>query len=154
MTIVHRLAKKKYASDPLAGTGGVLVGGRWHEKGVRIVYCAQSLSLASLEFFVHFEPLAKAIALVAVEIEIPEALIADLPSAALPLDLDATPPASATAALGTEWLKSGRSLALRVPSVLTRGEFNVLVNPAHADVKRIRLRASLDYSYDTRMWKA
>ncbi len=53
--VVHRLAKKKYAHDPLGGAGGLIVGGRWHHKGSRIVYCAQTLSLASLEFFVHFE---------------------------------------------------------------------------------------------------
>ena len=130
--VVYRLTKKKYAHDPLAGAGGLLVGGRWHHKGVRIGYCAQSLSLASLEFFVHFEALSKAVALVAVEIEVPEALAEDLPAASLPPNWDATPPASATAGIGTDWLKGGRSAALRVPSGLTRGEFNVLINPAHA----------------------
>ncbi len=152
--VVYRLTKKKYAHDPLGGAGGLLVGGRWHRKGARIVYCAQSLSLASLEFFVHFEPLSKAVALVAVEIEVPDTLVEDLPAASLPSNWDATPPASGTAGIGTEWLNSGRSVALRVPSVLTRGEFNVLINPAQADLKRIRVKSSLDYSYDTRLWKA
>ena len=152
--VVHRLAKRKYAHDPLGGSGGLPVGGRWHHKGTRIVYCAQSLSLASLEFFVHFEPLAKAIALVALGIEVPDALVEDLPSASLPSTWGATSPASATADIGTGWVNGGRSVALRVPSVLTRGEFNVLINPAHADLKRIRVKSSLNYSYDTRMWKA
>lgn len=152
--VVHRLAKRKYAHDPLGGSGGLLVGGRWHHKGTRIVYCAQSLSLASLEFFVRFEPLAKAIALVALEIEVPDALVEDLPAASLPSTWGTTSPASATADIGTDWVNSGRSVALRVPSVLTRGEFNVLINPAHADLKRIRVKSSLNYSYDTRMWKA
>ncbi len=151
--VVHRLAKRKYAHDLLGGSGGLLVGGRWHRKGTRIVYCAQSLSLASLEFFVHFEPLAKAIALVAVEIEVPDALVEDLPAASLPSNWGTTPPASATADLGTDWVNNNRSVALRVPSVLTRGEFNVLINPAHADLKRIRVKSTRGYSYDTRMWK-
>ena len=152
--VVYRLTKKKYAHDPLGGAGGLVVGGRWHHKGFRVVYCAQSLSLASLEFFVHFEPLSKSVALVAVEIEVPDGLVEDLPAKSLPANLDATPPASDTAGIGTEWLKSVRSAALRVPSVLTRGEFNVLINPDHADLKRIRVKSSVDYSYDTRMWKA
>ena len=152
--LVHRLAKKKYASDPLGGAGGLLVGGRWHHKGVRIVYCAQSLSLAAIEFFVHFESLSKAVALVAVEVEVTDGLVADLPVSSLPSDWDSTPLGSGTARIGTEWVRSGRSVALRVPSVLTRGEFNVLVNPAHANFRRVRVRGTVDYRYDTRMWKA
>ena len=151
--VVYRLAKKKYAHDPLGGSGGLLVSGRWHHKGTKIVYCAQSLSLASLEFFVHFEELHKAIALAAIEIELPDTLVADFPAASLPSNWDATPPAAATANIGTQWLNDGRSAALRVPSVLTRGEFNILINPAHADFKLIRVASSLDYRYDTRMWK-
>ncbi len=152
--VVYRLAKKKYAHDPLGGAGGVLASGRWHHKGMRIVYCAQSLSLASLEFFIHFEVLHKAIALAAIEIELPETLVEDLPAASLPPGWDETPPAAATADIGKAWLNSGRSAALRVPCVLTRGEFNVLINPAHADFKLVRVASLLDYSYDTRMWKA
>lgn len=152
--VVHRLAKKKFAHDPLGGAGALLVGGRWHHKGLRVVYCAQTLSLASLEFFVHFEVLHKAIELVAIGIELPDSLVEDLPAASLPLNWDATPPAAGTADIGSEWLRSSRSAALRVPSVLTRGEFNVLINPAHADFRLVRLVASHDYTYDTRMWKA
>ena len=152
--VVHRLAKKKYAYDPLGGAGALLVGGRWHRKGARVVYCAQTLSLASLEFFVHFEVLYKAIELVAIEIELPDSLVEDLPAASLPSNWDETPPVAATADVGSEWLKSSRSAALRVPSVLTRGEFNVLINPAHADFKRVRVASLAGYKYDTRMWKA
>lgn len=152
--VVFRLAKKKYASDPLGGAAGLLVGGRWHHKGTRVVYCAQSLSLASLEFFVHFEPLARAIALVAVEIEVPDALVEDLPVASLSSNWGTTQPDTATADLGTAWANSNRSVALRVPSALTRGEFNLLINPAHADLKRVRVKSTRGYSYDRRMWKA
>ncbi len=151
--VVFRLSKKKYASDPLGGAGGLEVGGRWHRKGTRIVYCAQSLSLASLEYFVHFEPLARAIALVAIEVEVPDALVEDLPVASLPSNWDVTPPDSATADLGTTWVNSGRSVALRVPSVLTHGEFNLLINPAHLGLKRVRVKSTRGYSYDRRMWK-
>ena len=152
--VVHRLAKKKYAHDPLGGAGALLVGGRWHHKGSRIVYCAQTLSLASLEFFVNFEVLYKAIELVAIEIDLPDPLVENLPPASLPSNWDETPPAPATDDIGTEWLKTSRSAGLRVPSVLTRGEYNVLINPAHADFKRVRVVSVNDYKYDTRMWKA
>ena len=78
----------------------------------------------------------------------------DLPAASLPSNWGTTSPASATADIGTDWVNSGQSVALRVPSVLTRGEFNVLINPAHADLKRIRVKSTRHYSYDSRMWKA
>ena len=88
-------------------------------------------------------PLAPAAARgrVAVEIDAPYPLVGALPAAAW-------------ADMGTNWVNSSRSGALRVPSVLTRGEFNVLINPAHADLKRIRVKSTRGYSYDTRMWKA
>ena len=59
----------------------------------------------------------------------PDALVEDLPAASLPSTWGTTPPASATADIGTDWVNSNRSVALRVKS--TR-----------------------DYSYDTRTWKA
>jgi len=152
--VVYRLAKRKYAHDPLGVAGGLLVGGRWHHKGSRIAYCAQTLSLASVEFLVHFEVLYKAIELAAIEVEVPDSRVEDLPPSLLPSNWDETPPASATADVGTEWLRTGRSAALRVPSVLTRGEYNVLINPAHADFKLVRVVSVNDYKYDTRMWKA
>lgn len=154
MITVYRIGKRKYAHDPLSGAGGLFVGGRWHHKGMRVVYCAQSLSLASLEFFVHFQRLEKAIALVSFAVEIPQSLIEELPSSALPSDWDAVPSTTSTADIGTDWLKSMRSAVLRVPSVLSAGEYNFLLNPIHSAADQIKIAAKNPHRYDSRLWES
>src|SRR5947207_5321415 len=39
----------------LAGDGALRTPGRWHTRGRRVVYCAQSPAAALLEILVHFE---------------------------------------------------------------------------------------------------
>ena len=46
----------------------------------------------------------------------------------------------------------GRQLALRVPSAVARGEFNVLVNPAHPQFGQIRLLADDPLALDPRLF--
>jgi RES domain-containing protein len=50
---VYRLCKEIYSTDVLEGQGGLIVAGRWHSQGRRIVYCASSEALAVLELRVH-----------------------------------------------------------------------------------------------------
>lgn len=153
MITAFRIAKKRYARQPLAGLGGLEVGGRWHHKGTPIVYCAQSLSLAALEFFVHFGKRADTIALVSMAIDMPAELIEFLSHGKLPKNWREVPVPAATAELGAEWIRHGRSAVLRVPSVLSPGECNYLINPAHPKCTRIRTRPPAAFSFDARMWK-
>ncbi len=48
-----RLIKAEHAEDAFSGEGARRGGGRWNSKGVRVVYTAGSLSLATLEVMVH-----------------------------------------------------------------------------------------------------
>jgi RES domain-containing protein len=48
-----RLIKANHADDAFAGEGAKRWGGRWNSKGVRVVYTAESLSLATLEVIGH-----------------------------------------------------------------------------------------------------
>lgn len=153
MITAFRIAKKKYARQPLAGLGGLEVGGRWHHKGEPIVYCAQSLSLAALELFVHFGKRADAIALVSIAIDIPAELIVSVSHGKLPKNRREVPAPAATADLGAEWIRHGRSAVLRVPSAICPGECNYLINPAHPKCTRIRTRPPAAFSFDARMWK-
>jgi RES domain-containing protein len=151
--LAYRISKARYAADPLGGAGGIQAGGRWHHKGVPVVYASQTLSLASLEFFVHFGRLESAIRLVCFEIGIPEGIVEDLDRSRLPADWRSVPPGVVTADMGTDWLRSRRSAVLRVPSALTEGEYNFLINPAHSDAGQVRVLESNPFSYDSRMWK-
>ena len=42
-------------------------------------------------------------------------------------------------------------LVLFVPSAVVRGEHNVLINPAHADMKHVRILDSEVYEFDPRL---
>jgi RES domain-containing protein len=47
--------------------------------------------------------------------------------------------ADLTRPVGDEWLESGRTALLRVPSVIVPATWNVLINPRHPEFARIRL---------------
>lgn len=153
MISAYRIAKARYAAQPLSGEGGLHSGGRWHHKGLPIVYSAESLSLASLEFFVHFGKLDNAIKLVSFRIEIPDGLVELLAASSLPPDWDSVPAGTATADLGTAWLTSKKSAVLKVPSVITPGEHNYLINPLHRDAAQVKVVTSNPFLYDMRVWK-
>src|SRR6266540_4232279 len=66
VSLVYRLVRKKYTkrADLLAGEGAALVGGRWNEKGTRLVYASSHVSLVTLEALVHASTLPKDVVLV------------------------------------------------------------------------------------------
>jgi RES domain-containing protein len=53
---VWRICKRRYAESAFSGEGGLIAPARWHHVGNRIVYTSQSLSLATLETWVHVAP--------------------------------------------------------------------------------------------------
>jgi len=69
---VWRICKALYAQKPFSGEGGLKAPARWHHKGHRIVYTSQSLSLATLEIWVHIDLEEPLWSYVAVSAEIPE----------------------------------------------------------------------------------
>ena len=58
-----------------------------------------------------------------------------------------------TQSIGRDWLESGKSLVLRVPSVILAQENNVLINPKHPDMQNVET-SSEDFVFDARLWKA
>jgi RES domain-containing protein len=71
---VWRISKRKYAPAILSGDGGLRAAMRWNHKGHRIVYTSQSLSLATLELWVHTPPVEPLTSYVSVAAAIPEDL--------------------------------------------------------------------------------
>lgn len=116
------------------------------------MYCASSLSLATLEYFVHLDPADLPDDLVSIRVEIPSsAAIERLPAKALPRDWRAYPPGTGTKDIGTEWATSSRAVALLVPSAVTPIEDNVILNPRHPDMRRIRVATPEPFAFDPRM---
>jgi RES domain-containing protein len=53
---------------------------------------------------------------------------------------------------GDAWLEKAPTAVLRVPSVVFETEHNVLINPSHADFRRIRLVGTVPVRWDERLF--
>ncbi len=152
-----RICRRRYASEAASGGGARLYGGRWNSRGVRMVYASTSLALAAVETFVNLEPNLRPADLVSIEGEIPETLepetleIDRLDPALLPRTWYATRDESLRR-FGDEWVNAGKTVALIVPSAAIRGEWNILLNPAHADFLKITLQEPRVFEFDVRMF--
>jgi RES domain-containing protein len=51
-------------------------------------------------------------------------------------------------AVGDAWARSRRSLALRVPSAIVAGGFNILINPDHPDFRRLTVDSIAPNEFD------
>ena len=119
------------AREVFSGRSGYQVDGRWHAHGRFLDYAAGSRSLAVLERLVHYKRFDHLQAHVLCSVELPEAAVLDLPN--VPSDWAAPGISAAAQALGNDWCDRGLSPALRVPSAVTPGEFNLLINSRHPD---------------------
>ena len=149
-----RICKAKYVTTALSGQGGLYTPGRWHQRGTAVVYCARSLALATLESFVHFDPMDAPGSLVAIPVDVPDDVRVERWKAKdLPSGWRGHPHLDATRDMGTAWLKGLTAAVLRVPSAVVSIESNFLLNPSHPDMARIRAGASRRFAFDPRMFK-
>lgn len=153
MIRVFRLVRAEAQESIWRGEGGLFVDGRWHLPGKRIVYTAQSLSLAQLEVLAHISDRRQFPLLVYAVAEIPTALrIEEVGPAELPADWRRYAPyLHATQTKGMTWLGAGDSAVLRVPSAVSEGEWNFLLNPEQEDFAKIALGTPRILSMDPRV---
>lgn len=132
MIRLWRVAKRRY--PPFTGEGGLFVAGRWHERGVRIVYTAGTKALSVLEFLAHVTPGSTPASATWWWLDLDPSLtpFEAVDPSRLPPRWKGVRHLQATRRLGTEWIREARTPVLGVPSVHVPGEFNYLVNPAHA----------------------
>lgn len=151
MRVLYRIARAKYARD-LSGDGARLVGGRWNHKGIPVIYTATSRSLAAFEALVHLSQAEFLINRKIVSIEIPKRIVAHVvDNADLPRNWRKYPSPLKLADLGTRWAVSMKSLLLQVPSAVIQDEFNMLINPAHPDMKFVAISKIEAFTFDKRL---
>jgi RES domain-containing protein len=151
MRVLYRIARTKYAKD-LSGEGARLAGGRWNHKGTPLIYTASSRSLACLEALVHMSQADFLIKRRIVLIEIPKKIAPiTIDQSGLPKNWRQHPPPFTSADIGTRWAESMKSLLLQVPSVVVPCEFNMLINPAHPDIKSVTITNIEDFMFDKRL---
>ena len=136
---VYRIAKTHYLAE-LSGSGARIHGGRWNHKGTSMIYTSENRALATVEYLVHVPlsivptHLGLATLLIPDKIIPKEIAISDLPG-----NWRAYPAPAKLAELGTNWATKNESLLLRVPSAVVEHESNILINPLHADMKRVSI---------------
>ena len=148
-----RIGRRRYVAGAASGEGARLYGGRWNSRGVRVIYASTSLALAAVETFVNLEPNLQPKDLVSIEGEIPEALdLARIDLKALPGNWHESRDESLRR-FGNEWARAAQTVALLVPSAAVRGEWNVLLNPAHPEFPSVKFHDPEPFEFDVRMFR-
>jgi RES domain-containing protein len=153
---VVRLAKEKrghYAADDLSGNGAAIAGGRWNPRGMRVLYTCCHASTAVLEALVHMAGLLPAGGFFLITLDVPDPAYSAAYRPELPSDWDElTRDPMSTAEVGRQWLEAGEQLAMLVPSVVCRTDFNLLLNPLHGDMSGVRVIGKERFALDPRLF--
>jgi RES domain-containing protein len=136
----------------LDGTGGLRASARWHTPGRRVVYCAPNPAAALVEVLVHIEVDAGDLPdrLQYIEIHAPDTVSIET------IEVDALGPNwqrddGATRTAGNEWLDSGRTALLRVPSAIVPATWNMLINPRYPESAQVRVTRVHRHGIDRRL---
>jgi len=149
--LVWRLCARHREPWAFTGEGAARRGGRWNSPGVRIIYCAESRSLAALEVLVYADETGTlaAIEWVCIPLVVPRRHL-EIPTR-VPDSWRQYPHTPATQEFGAKWIRESRSAALRVPSAVVPGEFNYLINPGHADFGEVKIGKPEPFAFDPRL---
>jgi len=142
---IYRVIEAKQASDPFAPTD---TSARWTPAGTACIYASLSPATALLEYLVHLDGRTPKDLLLAVGMIPAASVLSEINEPSTWCEL---PYRSEVQQVGLSWLKSCRSLALRVPSAICRDECNILVNPEHEGHAGLQLVALRPMHIDERL---
>ena len=154
---VWRIATQspEYDAKDLSGAGAKITGGRWNRRGLAVLYCADTASLACLETLVHLGsgglPLQRSL----IAIDIPDAIwkAREIHTAlALPPKWNTCPVSQASMDFGDAWLMSERSVVMVLPSAIMPEDAIILINPKHKDASKITASRLRKWDYDARLF--
>lgn len=148
--ILYRFTLEKYSKD-ISGEGARRYGGRWNSKGNAVLYCSCAISLSLLELFIHKASYDEIKTNILLTIKVPDITVKMLSDSSLKQhwqsDIDYC------RFIGDSWLGSGESLLLKLPSAVIHQEYNILINPAHPDFKKVAVTSALFFEFDARLFK-
>ena len=136
----------------LTGKGGLIAPGRWHTRGVPIVYLADSPTSALLEFLVHLEISERKVPETYTLLEI----AVDDQAAVHEIDpeiADWRQNQNLTRGLGDAWLAAKETLLAKVRSAIAPRTWNFLLNPVHEANAQSRIASVSQQRFDTRLFK-
>lgn len=138
---------------PLSGKGAALKGARLNSVGVELIYTAANRSLAMAEVAVHLTLATLPPDYVMMTIRLSDDIsIRKLSEKELPPNWSAFPYLASLQTVGDKFVSESKYCVLQVPSAVTKGDFNFLINPRHADFKRIKVIGTEPFPIDTRIF--
>jgi RES domain-containing protein len=149
--VAWRLVRQRHAATSFSGEGARIFEGRWNSAGVPVVYCSENLALAALEILVHVQPMAISTPFHAFRVILHDSFVNQIQIEKLPKGWNLQPPTAVSKKVGDEWVKSRRSVALALPSVLVPLEKTYLLNPKHPQFGKLRIEDLGIFRLDPRL---
>lgn len=151
--VAYRLSRHKFAKT-LSGKGAALKGARWNSIGVEMIYTASNRSLAMAEVAVHFTLATLPADYEMVSVFIPDDIsLMNLNEADLPQNWNAFPYPASTQSIGDRFVMENKYCVLSIPSAVTKGDYNLLINPKHKDFSKIKIITSEKFPFDKRIFE-
>jgi len=149
--LLYRLGKLKHAHK-MDGVGACDNPGRWNSLGRAMVYTSEASSTSILEVRVHVDRARRNYALATLEIP-DNATILTMEEKDLPSGWKSKRYSRIVRAVGDAFLSAGTHLALRVPSAIAPGSYNILLNPAHPAIGNVKVITVVPFTFDTRLFR-
>ncbi|MFB2117578.1 RES family NAD+ phosphorylase [Parapedobacter sp. 2B3] len=151
--VVFRLVREKFSSS-LSGKGAALRGARWNSIGVELIYTAGNRSLAMAEVAVHLTLASLPSDYLMMSVYIPDDMAIDeLAENELPNNWNTFPHPLSTQRIGDTFVADATYAVLKIPSVVTPGDFNYLINPKHPDFADIKIDSLVKFPFDRRLFR-
>ena len=132
MSIWYRAHNTKSVKNVFSGEGGLYVSGRWNHKGRKVVYCASSISLSTIEWLSHNGLSVSGFTYNKYEIKVPPKLIKTFKLKDLPENWNKSPALNISRDFADRHLFDQlKYIAIAVPSVVVPEEYNLVINPLH-----------------------
>ena len=147
--LVYRISSPKYIED-LSGAGSKQYGARWNDKGVAMVYFAQSRAMAVMEVLVHLRPDDIDKDFILAEFEILDDSILTINVNDLPENWKEESEVETLKQIGNKFIKDNQFLLMKVPSVIIEEDYNLVFNPNHPHSNKIKLIEKRIFRFDVR----
>ncbi len=157
----YRITSCEFKND-LSGKGAYLYGGRWNNKGIYLLYTAEYPALAMLEALAHITMVKQQRDYCKMIIAHPDPEVInhffrdgrwyqEIDVDQLPMDWRSSPGPDSLKEIGDAFVREGKFLALKVPSVLEPDSFNFLFNTEHAAFADFKVTHAEWVSFDQRL---
>lgn len=149
---IYRIIRNKHLKDDLKGIGASIAPGRWNKKDIPCIYAAESRALALVEHMANVTNEGYTISSFTIRsLYLPDDCIIKINIDKLPQRWRDRPPPVETRDFGTYLLQSKKALAYMLPSTIIPQEFNVIIDPNHSDISKLKILDEHELEFDHRL---